>query len=448
MKKLREIFSKLKPGQKKVVSLCILTGIFLGVVWVSWKLKQSGIEEVRANQAPKSMLTEPVLEPELIEISRVREQRAQLEALRQELDDIKNKPVQERVVVIKDKKKVPGVKVTVEGDQVVKDYTEKKGPDSLETKPDRSAYIPDADSIVPVPPKVPNIPSQGNLNRPRHSSSLPTPPGGAAASVPAPPKEEYVGGIGLARNPEAAHVDSDGVNARKGSNSSKKKDKNNVVFLPPSFMEATLLTGFDASTTGGRGSGGSEPVMLRVQTPAILPNYVKAQLEGCFIIAEARGNLSKERAEIRLNTLSCIGKNGTSVINEGVKGFVVDGEDGKNSLSGRVVSKMGAAAARALIAGLFEGVGDAFSASASTQTLSPLGSTQIVDNDELKRNAVGQGITRASEQLTELYMDLAKQTSPVIEVLPAQKVTVVVSEGVELHIKNYERVGGGNEETI
>jgi hypothetical protein len=45
-------------------------------------------------------------------------------------------------------------------------------------------------------------------------------------------------------------------------------------------------------------------------------------------------------------------------------------------------------------------------------------------------------------------MDLARQTAPVIEVLPAQKVTVVISEGVELEIKQYENVGGGNERNL
>ena len=37
------------------------------------------------------------------------------------------------------------------------------------------------------------------------------------------------------------------------------------------------------------------------------------------------------------------------------------------------------------------------------------------------------------------YMELAKQTTPVIEVAATKKVTVIVSEGKELEIKDYKR---------
>ena len=36
-------------------------------------------------------------------------------------------------------------------------------------------------------------------------------------------------------------------------------------------------------------------------------------------------------------------------------------------------------------------------------------------------------------------MELAKQTTPVIEVAATKKVTVIVSEGKELEIKDYKR---------
>ncbi|MCD6389481.1 MAG: hypothetical protein J7L69_08715 [Desulfobulbaceae bacterium] len=62
----------------------------------------------------------------------------------------------------------------------------------------------------------------------------------------------------------------------------KKKDKR-TVYLPPSCMEAMLLTGFDASTSG-EGKNNPEPLLLRIQAPAVLPNDVKANLRGCFLL--------------------------------------------------------------------------------------------------------------------------------------------------------------------
>ncbi|MBU4263958.1 MAG: TraB/VirB10 family protein [Proteobacteria bacterium] len=162
-------------------------------------------------------------------------------------------------------------------------------------------------------------------------------------------------------------------------------------------MEAMLLTGFDDSTSG-EGKNNPEPRLLRIQAPEVLPNDVKANLRGCFIIAEAVGRLNKERADVRLVSLSCIGRNGQAVIDTTVKGFVTD-SDSKVGLSGRVVSKMGAATARAVVADIFGGAGDALQASSLTQSTSALGTTTIVDSDQLAKSAAGGGLAEGSKNL-------------------------------------------------
>ena len=258
---------------------------------------------------------------------------------------------------------------------------------------------------------------------------FPAPP---AASTPPPPREEkIIGGIGILSNTVSRElVDPENTN--------KKKDER-TVYLPPSFMEARLLTGFDASTSGD-GKNNPEPLLLRIQAPAVLPNDVKANLRGCFMVAEAVGRLNKERADVRLVSLSCIGRNGQAVIDTTIKGFVTD-SDSKVGLSGRVVSKMGAATARAVVAGIFGGAGNALQAVAMTQSTSPLGTTATVDTDQIAKSAVGGGLAEGANTLHELYLDLAKQATPIIEVGASKKVTVVISEGKELEIKDCEREG-------
>ena len=196
------------------------------------------------------------------------------------------------------------------------------------------------------------------------------------------------------------------------------------------------LTGFDASTSG-EGKNNPEPLLLRIQAPAVLPNDVKANLRGCFIIAEAVGRLNKERANVRLVSLSCIGRKGQAVIDTTIKGFVTD-SDSKVGLSGRVVSKMGAATARAVVAGLFGGAGNAIQSSSLTQSTSALGTTAIIDSGDLVKASIGGGLSEGARTLNELYLDLAKQATPVIEVAAAKKVTVVISEGKELEIKEFD----------
>ena len=61
------------------------------------------------------------------------------------------------------------------------------------------------------------------------------------------------------------------------SNKDQRKDdkkKFRTVYLPPSFMEAELLTGFDAATSG-KGKNDPEPMLIRVQTPAVFPTTLR-----------------------------------------------------------------------------------------------------------------------------------------------------------------------------
>jgi len=105
-------------------------------------------------------------------------------------------------------------------------------------------------------------------------------------------------------------------------------------------MEGFLLTGMDAMTIEGSGDT-PEPMMIRVQAPAVLPNDVKANLNGCFVIAEGYGNLATHRVDAKLRSLSCIDFKGKSIIFEKIKGFVQDA-DGKRGIKGQVVHRAGA----------------------------------------------------------------------------------------------------------
>jgi len=200
------------------------------------------------------------------------------------------------------------------------------------------------------------------------------------------------------------------------------------------------LTGFDAATSSGAKGGNPEPLLLRIQTPAVLPNDIKANLSGCFVIAEAVGRLDKERADVRLVSLSCLSNEGSAVIDTPIKGFVTD-SDSKVGLSGRVVSRMGAATARAIIAGIFGGAGDALKAAATTTSTSTLtgGSTSTIDANQIGKYAIGGGLSKGATTLEDFYMDLAKQTTPVVEVAATKKITVIVSEGKDLEIKDNKR---------
>ena len=279
---------------------------------------------------------------------------------------------------------------------------------------------------------TPNKPTNARLTRynvpppsPSYGRNLSGSGGGLANKKNIQPKPEIIGAIGVAANSNAPKEMAAPV---------KKKSISSGVYLPPSFMQASLLSGLDAPTMNGAQSN-PVPVLLRVRAPAILPNRVRANLKGCFIIADGVGNLASERVMLRLVSLSCIAKDGQAVIDQSIKGFVV-GSDGKIGLRGRVVSKMGAVLARAALAGFLTGFGNAVQTSSATNMTSVLGTTSTINSGNIARAAVGGGLSAAAKKLSDFYMKLADQTLPVIEIGATRRVTVVVSKGEMLNIKN------------
>jgi len=255
----------------------------------------------------------------------------------------------------------------------------------------------------------------------------------STAGQPSKPAAETAGDIELVSNPHAQEKDQKQAEV-------KKNEKGDSVYLPPSFMEATLLSGLDAPTVESA-KGNPVPVLLRIKDLAILPNRVKADLKGCFVIAEGHGNLADERAHLRLANLSCLSRKGQAVIDQKIKGFVVD-SDGKIGLRGTVVSRMGSAIARSVLAGFFGGVGDAIKSATVTSSISALGTTQMVDPGKIAQAGLGSGLAQGAHEIQKFYLELAKQSMPVIEVGATRNITLVVSEGVELEIK--EKTGGKN----
>ena len=210
------------------------------------------------------------------------------------------------------------------------------------------------------------------------------------------------------------------------------------IYLSVGFMDAVLLTGVDAMV-GGDAQSNPEPVLARVQAPAVLPNHVRANLQGCFIVGNAMGVLAKERVEVRAVSLNCIDYGERTIIDEPIKGYAVD-TDGKKGLSGNVVTRDGAVVGRAFAAGVLEGFGSVVETGAGTQTVSPLGSTQVFDTKQAAVAGLGSGIGGAASSLKDYYLDLAKTITPVIEVGTGKKFVLVIQEGVQLKIKDVNDV--------
>ena len=102
---------------------------------------------------------------------------------------------------------------------------------------------------------------------------------------------------------------------------------------------------------------------------------------------------------------------------------------------------MGAATARTIVAGFFGGMGDMLKSTATTQSVSPLGTTTSVDSTQIAKYSLGGGLSEGARSLHDFYLSLAKQATPVIEVGASKKITVIISEGKELEIRELEGEG-------
>jgi conjugal transfer pilus assembly protein TraB len=221
--------------------------------------------------------------------------------------------------------------------------------------------------------------------------------------------------------PDPSSIGKDGTNYAETEN-----------FYTPggSFFKVSLLTGLDAPS-GPSSKSQPHPLLLRIQDLSWLPNELRQNVTGCFVMCEGYGDLSTERAFIRRLNISCVNKENRNVLDEALVGYVTD-TDGKLGLRGRVVSKQGAYLARALIAGFIEGVAKGFDTSVSTTVVTGGG---VVTTDEIEgfsdgfKKGMSSGISKAAKELSDFYLEGAEQLYPVIEINALRHATFIITEG-------------------
>ena len=378
---IREKWQKLDPkSKKKIVTVIVITGIII-LALLGYASSRGG----KKSSKPVPVEKEISLKPHILQKGVSQELRMKQQGQREEIEDLKKivKQLQQQKKEEKEKER------------------EKLSSSSATTGNQTSAR----GISIPPPPPPSGFPGETSTGRNK---------------IIAEPT--IIGDINIVSNSQ-----------KKVKSKKKEERKKREVYLPPSFMEATLLSGLDAPTMEGA-KGNPVPALLRVKDLAILPNDVKANLKGCFVIAEGIGRLDTERVELRLVSLSCIAKNGQAVIDQKVKGFIVDA-DGKIGLKGRVVAKLGSVLARTALAGFLEGFGDAASLAGQTSYVSGLGTQTTMKSSDIFKAGAGKGVAKASHKLSDFYMKLAEQSLPVVEVGATKKVTLVVSQGVELKLR-------------
>jgi conjugal transfer pilus assembly protein TraB len=311
------------------------------------------------------------------------------------------------------------------------------------------------DSITPpVPMKKVRPSKDDSLNKPEQPRTIESTPRTAvrtgeraSSNATQPTDQTYSGSTQL-----MSIIVSD---SSSGSSVNDTPAENGTIELASAFVPAgtfipgMLLTGIDAPC-GARAQSGPHPVLIRLQDLSFLPNEVRQDWKGCFVLGEGYGELSSERAYIRLINLSCVDKQNDKVLDMPIKGYVAD-QDSKNGLRGEVVSKQGVFVARTLMAAFVEGVAEGFNRSQQTIVTTDSGTVSSNEIDNFSdgfRTGFSSGASDAAKKLSDFYMDLAEDIFPVIEIGGQRHLTLILTEGIGIkfdkqlyakgRIKNYE----------
>lgn len=225
----------------------------------------------------------------------------------------------------------------------------------------------------------------------------------------------------------------DASNARKKKEEALKKIKKTgktvANYVPAgTFVTGVLLEGADANASVN-GQSDTVGILVRLLDEGTLPNGHHSHLRGCFVLASLYGDISSERGEARLTTLSCTRADG-SVLERPVRGYLSFA--GKEGIKGHPVMRNGKILAMAGFSGMLSGFGASLQQASQTQSTSALGTTATVDSGALFQNGLANGASTAMGQLAHYYIQRADQYHPVIEIGSGTMATVIFQEGFSL----------------
>jgi len=298
--------------------------------------------------------------------------------------------------------------------------------------PASPALVPPPPPPVVRPPVMPGTAPGSTLLKPGGTQPLP----GAPAVEPAAPRIRSISleepGSDSSSDPKRP---ADQARGTKPTSNQNRGDKDTIgqsseTYMPAgTFARAVLLNGLDAPT-GGQAQQNPMPIVLRLIDNAQLPNAVRANLKDCVVTANGTGDLSSERAYVRLDRLSCVDEEG-GAIDVAVKGYV-SGEDGKTGLRGRLVTKSGQVVANGLFTGVIAGLGEALRQSSTTVATAPVTGVQTQTVNNSLRYGMGAGLARSTDRIAQYDIKLADKLFPVVEVDGGRVVDVVFTRGVSV----------------
>jgi len=207
----------------------------------------------------------------------------------------------------------------------------------------------------------------------------------------------------------------------------------NSYYVATGLTRAYLITGVYAPVFS---AGNTEPlpVLLQAEGDVLIANDDTENIDKCFLIGSAKGNMNSQTADIRLVKISCSLKGGKYFIEGPISGWVI-GENGIPGVHGTLLYKNGAFISKTFIAGFLQTFAQAFTGGSPTTVVGTTNtntSTAVANN---VKYAAAQGTSNVFGKIADYYLKMAEQIFPVIEIKPGRTVDVLLKGGDNLTIK-------------
>ena len=206
---------------------------------------------------------------------------------------------------------------------------------------------------------------------------------------------------------------------------SPKSTKN---YVPEgTYFTGNLMGGIVVSTALSTADENATPVSIRLTDRGNLNIDNELDISKCRIMGSSYGDISSERAIIRLEKMVCE-ENGNYITSH-IVGQIF-GPDGFNGIKGKVVSTSSKHLKNALIGSMISGFTSSVKGNESMILSSGglLSTEKAGAKDALKMGALSGG-SNAGEKLADYYLKQAESMSPVLTVPPGVRVNAQVTKG-------------------
>jgi conjugal transfer pilus assembly protein TraB len=205
------------------------------------------------------------------------------------------------------------------------------------------------------------------------------------------------------------------------------------------FARAVLLTGVVADT-GVSTSAEPQPILLRLVDHGIFSKGFRTdQLKDAILIGSCHGQISSERANCRMESVSLTSKDG-NIIERKIEGWLI-GEDGRPGIKGVVVDRASKVARAAMLNGILGGISSFFQSQASSgiYPISPItGQTNALTGGKALQAGASQGSSNALNKLADYAIKRAESMNPVIVIGAGRVVDVAFKKG--FHLKDEQKI--------